>query len=223
MVVNPYFEKPSRSPYHSSVQQRIPGKRRPRQRREQTQNQTWDAVRQFDSVREGAVGPSEALERNPVGPSPIGRLHARSGPLGGLSLPSGGGRPAVGGGDVLGRLMNAIRTKESSGNYNAVGIPTKYGRARGAYQFLPSTYSNFARQIGVSPNDWSPAAQDRVARHAMQTYLNQYGDPLKVAVAWYAGPGTANKWSMGSNGRGQAGGMPSIDDYARAIARLMGL
>lgn len=153
---------------------------------------------------------------------------ARTGNLSELQRPAAA-TPAVGSssGDALERLRAAIRTKESQGNYNARGQATRYGVARGAYQFLPSTYANFARQIGVDPNDWSPQTQDRVASHAMSTYMRQFGnDPRKVAIAWYAGPGAVARSSAALNARQSAGGrqgnMPSINAYADAILKLMG-
>lgn len=133
----------------------------------------------------------------------------------------------VAGGALVDRLAAAIRTKESGGRYDAVGQSTKYGRARGAYQFLPSTYAGFARKVGVDPSDWSRAAQDKVARYAMSSYLRQFGnDPRKVAIAWYAGPGAVQRSAATLNARQSAGGrrgnMPSINGYADAIMRLLG-
>jgi hypothetical protein len=198
----------------------------------------FSAVNQFHQV--AAQAPAEAAPGSQAAPGGLRSLHGRTRGLGelygALQGAWGGGSnhngmanvtPTDLGGDVLGKLMNAIRTKESGGKYDARGQSTKYGVARGAYQFLPSTYSSFAKQIGVNPNDWSQASQDKVARHAMQSYMRQFGnDPRKVAIAWYAGPGAVARSSAALNARQSAGGstgnMPSINAYANAILKLMG-
>jgi hypothetical protein len=217
-----------------------------RSNRKRTRPSQFDLVNQFHEMRQGSQAPSGAVARDPGATSHLRALHDRVRTPTGLSVPwspalirraaptakptpQAAATPMANlGGDLLGRLMAAIRTKESGGNYNARGPSTRYGVARGAYQFLPSTYSGFARQVGVNPSDWSRASQDRVARHAMATYLRQFGnDPARAAVAWYAGPGRAANYRPGTmtapqSAGGRRGNMPSIDAYARAILALMG-
>ena len=90
-------------------------------------------------------------------------------------------------GDDIDRFMAAIRAKESSGDYSAVGQPTPWGRATGAYQFLDSTWGNYK---GYSRAMDAPAhIQDERARDLMLEYYNQFGNWSDVASAWYSGPG----------------------------------
>ena len=91
--------------------------------------------------------------------------------------------------DGLGAFMAAIRKKESGGNYNAVNPDSG---ARGAYQFMRSTFRGAAREAGLNPDDWSSENQDAVARHLMTKYYKQTGSWRKVAQFWYAGPGSAS-------------------------------
>lgn len=84
-------------------------------------------------------------------------------------------------------FMNALRDVESSGNYQAVGVETDWGRASGAYQFLDSTWGGYEGYSRAA--DAPPAVQDRRARELMQQYYNQYGSWDSVAAAWYSGPG----------------------------------
>ena len=96
-----------------------------------------------------------------------------------------------GGPTGIDEFMAALRDVESSGNYGAIGVPTEWGNATGAYQFLDSTwgyYKGYARAA-----DAPPAIQDEKARLMMQEYYNQYGDWDSVAAAWYSGPG--GNWS----------------------------
>lgn len=97
--------------------------------------------------------------------------------------------------DGLSAFMEAISAVESGHNYDAVGPYTgsTYGRARGRYQIMETIYGAWAREAGYSPDDFSPAAQDAIARKKMSDYYARYGSWDLVAVAWFAGPGKADK------------------------------
>ena len=97
--------------------------------------------------------------------------------------------------DQIGQFMAAIRQLESSNNYGAIG-PTHatYGRALGAYQIMEANWAPWSRAAGIPDADWEdPAAQDFVARFQMLRYYAMFGDWDLVAVAWFAGAGTATK------------------------------
>jgi hypothetical protein len=85
------------------------------------------------------------------------------------------------------RFMAAIRSVESSGNYKAVGVPTKWGRATGAYQFLDSTWGNYGGYRRAM--DAPPEVQDRRARELMEEYYGRFGNWDRVAASWFSGPG----------------------------------
>lgn len=100
---------------------------------------------------------------------------------------------SVGGPDGIDAFMRALRDVESSHNYQAVGVPTPWGRATGAYQFLDSTWGNYAGYARAM--DAPPEVQDQRARELMQEYYNQFGDWDSVAAAWFSGPG--GNWQSG--------------------------
>lgn len=105
-------------------------------------------------------------------------------------------------GDEISALMHAISAIESGHNYNAVGPPTKYGRARGRYQIMDEWFDQWAREAGVTgPYEWTdPDVQDQIARHKMTQYYNQFGgNPEAVAVAWFAGPNRAEDYVSGQS------------------------
>lgn len=87
----------------------------------------------------------------------------------------------------LDRFMAALRMVESSGNYKAIGTPTPWGTAKGAYQYLDSTWDNYKGYPTAA--DAPPEIQDEKARLDMQRYYNEYGSWDNVAAAWYSGPG----------------------------------
>lgn len=123
-------------------------------------------------------------------------------------------------------FVNSITAQESGGNYGAVN---RHSGALGRYQIMPGNISNWSRSAlgrSVTPQQFlgSREIQDRVARHQLQQYYNQYG-PGGAAVAWYAGPGNANKW-VKTNGAGynkKQGSYPSINMYVQSILRRMGM
>lgn len=93
----------------------------------------------------------------------------------------------------LDRFMAALRDVESSGNYRAVGVPTPWGTAKGAYQYLDGTWDNYK---GYATADAAPPEiQDEKARLDMQRYYDEYGSWDSVAAAWYSGPG--GNWQSG--------------------------
>jgi len=128
--------------------------------------------------------------------------------------------------EELSQFMNAIGTIESTNNYNAVGPETaNYGRAQGRYQIMEAFYPSWAKEAGVNPNDLSPEAQDKVATHKMSQYYRRYGRWDLVAVAWFAGPGRADK--AAKRGIESVGGLKdiigtSVAKYVQKAMKVMG-
>jgi hypothetical protein len=81
---------------------------------------------------------------------------------------SAASQPASGGAD----FFACVRHHESRGNY---GVVNRGSGAAGAYQFMPTTWSNAARAygrgdlVGVNPSAASPADQDTIARYVYST------------------------------------------------------
>ena len=122
------------------------------------------------------------------------------------------------------KFVNTIGQKESSGRYGAVN---KYSGALGKYQIMPSNingknrgwdYEALGHDVTTSQFLSSPEIQEKVARYKLQQYYNKYG-PAGASIAWYAGPGAANKYAK--TGRAstntQAWGFPSIASYMQSI------
>lgn len=95
--------------------------------------------------------------------------------------------------DELEAFKHSLGYLESRNNYDATGPYTgaRYGRAKGRYQIMSAIYPAWAKEAGVDPADYSPAAQERVATKKMTDYYRQFGSWDLVAVAWFAGPGRA--------------------------------
>lgn len=129
----------------------------------------------------------------------------------------------------LNSFINTIGQKESSNNYGAVN---KRSGAMGKYQVMPSNivgsgrgwdYEALGRDITTSQFMNSPEIQEKIARYKLQQYYNKYG-PAGASIAWYAGPGAAQKYANTGrvSGGAQAGGYPSVSAYMQAILRGMG-
>lgn len=87
---------------------------------------------------------------------------------------------------MLDAFRLALQAQESSGDYRAIGVPTEWGTAKGAYQYLDGTWANYK---GYSRADEAPAAvQDEKARMDMQALFDRFGSWDLVAAAWFAGP-----------------------------------
>jgi hypothetical protein len=132
---------------------------------------------------------------------------------------------ATGNGD-FGSFLRAISGRESGGNYSA---RNRDSGALGKYQIMPGNIPQWSREAlgySISARKFyqSPQLQEQIAQFKLRQYYSKYG-PEGAAVAWYAGPGTANKY-MRQGGRGynaRQGKYSSISAYALGILRAMGL
>lgn len=66
----------------------------------------------------------------------------------------------------------------------------------GRYQFLPDTYEEEAKKIGIDPSDKSPEAQDKVAAQYKKTLAEAMGsnDEDALIIAWNFGPAAGRAW-----------------------------
>jgi len=120
-------------------------------------------------------------------------------------------------------FLSAISDQESGDNYQAVGVPTKYGTAYGKYQILDSNIEGpggwdkdaLGKDINITEYLHDPQYQERIARNKLTTYYNKYGAG-GAAKAWYGGEGVAR-----SNSDSPQYGGPSINDYANSVLALM--
>lgn len=123
---------------------------------------------------------------------------------------------------TIDQFMAAIRAVESGGNYKAMGPDNGpgLGRATGAYQFLDSTWGNYKGYRRAM--DAPPEIQDERARQLMQQYYNQFGSWELVAVAWHAGPGSAQKVKNGQATPGSFKDVAAGSNTAVYLERVFG-
>ncbi len=126
----------------------------------------------------------------------------------------------------FGSFVRAISGRESGGNYRARNPDSG---ALGKYQIMPANVAPWSREIlgrSVTPNQFynDPRLQEQIAQGMLRKYYDRYG-PEGAAVAWYAGPGTAQKYlRQGGRGYDRAQGKySSISAYALGILKKMGL
>lgn len=133
----------------------------------------------------------------------------------------------VAGSDEFERFKNSIGLKESHNNY---GARNSMSGAMGKYQIMPSNirgaggwdYDALGYDVSTSAFMKSPELQEKIATYKLQQYYNKYG-AAGAAIAWYAGPGTANKFvnSGQVSKRLESGGYPSVYAYMQAILNGM--
>lgn len=94
-------------------------------------------------------------------------------------------------------FLAAISGTESGGDYEAYNESTG---ARGKYQFIPSTYAEYADD----PDDWSPEQQELAAHRMAAEYIEKYGY-RNAAIAWQGGEGAIGHedWSDGNMTTGE--------------------
>ncbi len=120
-------------------------------------------------------------------------------------------------------FIDALVGIESGGRYDAIGPDMGGDRALGKYQIMQSNWPSWAEAAGIGRDaSWeSRENQDRVFRHKIKEYYNQYGgDWGKVAIAWHAGPGRTNL-SDEQLAKLNDGNMSTLD-YRNAILGKMG-
>lgn len=102
--------------------------------------------------------------------------------------------PKSGSNDAEERLLDAIKKVESNGNPKAVGPLTKYGTAKGPYQFLDGT----AKQYGlddVTVFD-EPKAREAARRYLKDLMAKYDGDFTKAIAAYNWGPGNLDNQGL---------------------------
>lgn len=99
--------------------------------------------------------------------------------------------------DNVDAFLAAISGVESGGDYEAYNAKTG---ARGKYQFIPSTYAEYADD----PDDWSPEQQELAAHRMAAEYIEKYGY-RNAAIAWQGGEGAIGHedWSDGNMTTGE--------------------
>lgn len=89
-------------------------------------------------------------------------------------------------------LMTGIHMQESHGNTNATGPMTKYGKAKGGFQFIDDT----AKRYGVSNAYNMEQATEGAAKYLSFLYKRFNGDLAKTVAAYNTGEGNVDKNPM---------------------------
>lgn len=105
-------------------------------------------------------------------------------------------------------LLAAIHMQESHGNPNATGPMTKYGRAKGGFQFIDDTWARYGKGSQYDLANAAPAA----AKY-LRKLIDDFGDVNKAIAAYNTGEGNVKKYAWStimsdryarmSNGKGQ--------------------
>lgn len=119
--------------------------------------------------------------------------------------------------DAVGEFMAAISGQESGGNYSAENTDSG---AAGAFQIMPENWPSWAEAAGLGADaPMTQENQNKVARHKMSEYYQQFGNWRDVAIAWYGGPGAVDYSEEAKNRKQYFNGneYPSINEYADSV------
>lgn len=109
-------------------------------------------------------------------------------------------------------IADAIKTVESNGDYNAKGQSGESG----AYQFMPTTWSQWAKEfLGNANAPMTPQNQDTVAISKIDSLLSQGYDEREIALIWNGGTPKAKK---GINSKGVS---YDSDAYANKVLKIL--
>ena len=99
-----------------------------------------------------------------------------------------------GGGKTGDTTLEMIAAVENDANDYNLGVDGS--GPIGRYQFLPDTYEEEAKKIGIDPSNKSPEAQDKVAAQYKKTLAEAMGsnDEDALIIAWNFGPAAGRAW-----------------------------
>jgi hypothetical protein len=183
-----------------------------------------DFMSQLDSIKQ--TGNYNSPMKLPPPPKPRPAVSPSQPPMAGWGIRSlKTGQTTAGSSlDTLSKLIRAIRSQESDGNY---GASNGDSGAAGAYQIMPSNFTQarggwdteaLGRDITLQEFMNSPQIQDTIARYKLGQYLKKYGSPAAAAVAWYGGPGAVSNMYSHTT---QANGYPSLYAYWQSVLSKM--
>lgn len=141
-----------------------------------------------------------------------------------LTIPDGMDSGAV-------NLARAIRKQESGGDYTKYGDS---GSSYGAYQWnnqpngksvalkkgeLPSNFKNWATEVGLDPNDFSPKNQDMVAYRKIKSLKDAGNNVVDIASIWNGGDAKRQdpNYVTPSGLPSQKKGVYDVPAYAKAV------
>lgn len=113
-------------------------------------------------------------------------------------------------------LAKAIRETESKNDFNAKGASGEFG----AYQFMPATWSAYAKEAGVNAafGSATPDQQNEVAYKKIKQWKDQGYNPGQIASMWNAGPGKPDAYLEGNKGVNSQGVAYDTKAYAEKVA-----
>lgn len=121
-------------------------------------------------------------------------------------------------------LVSAIGRTETGGHkdpYNASGKSGEFGR----YQFLPETYSNYAKKYYGQELDRSVESQNKVAYAFVKEKKEQGFTPAQIASMWNAGEGEPDAYKgtfkdgRTSKGKNKFGAYYDVPGYALKVSQ----
>lgn len=116
-------------------------------------------------------------------------------------------------------LMRAIKTHESGNDYKRRGADNEYG----AYQYLPSTFKDYASRYAQNPNARieDPVDQDKVTYATIKTWKDKGYTPEQVMSMWNAGEGRPDAYKEGLKGTSRGGVEYDVGKYVESVKNIL--
>lgn len=119
-------------------------------------------------------------------------------------------------------FMNAIAGVESGGASDPYNVENKSTGAHGRWQIMPNNWEPWSKETFGRVVSKTPENQFQVARNKMLEYYDQFNDWDAVAVAWFAGPGRAQKFQSGDRSvLGMSDGYSTVQEYLGKLNKNM--
>ena len=94
-------------------------------------------------------------------------------------------------------FISSVINAESSGNPNAQGPETRFGRARGLMQFMPATYEEIAQRYNIRGTEFNPNSNIEAGAAYLSELRDEFGSDSDALMAYNWGPGNVRKWIKG--------------------------
>lgn len=113
----------------------------------------------------------------------------------------------------IAKIVRAIRTVESGGNYQAKGASGEFG----AYQFMPATWKQWAGEFLGNPNaEMSKENQNQVAYKKVESLAKAGHSPDQIASIWNSGQPDYE----GKVGTNQFGVAYNVPEYVKKVMQI---
>ena len=125
--------------------------------------------------------------------------------------------------EQIDEFMSAVAALESGGASDPYTVANQRTGAHGRWQIMPDNWAPWSRETFGRVVSRTPENQRAVARNKFLEYYDRFNDWDAVAVAWFAGPGRAQRYQQGdSSVLTMSDGNTRVSEYIDIVNQNMG-